>query len=954
MTIYALPPATPMISALAEMLMNSRAPLEDWQLYLPNRRACRALRDMFLSLGEGKPLLMPGLTPVGEEDITAGLQGDRPIPPAIHPMERQLVLGRMILANNPDWDMGRALSLAADLGQLIDRAHRESVPFEALTELVSEDYARHWQLTLDFLQAVMVTIWPSYLAERNCVDAALHKRLVIESLGETLRDDPNTPPILMAGVTLATPDMRDLAKIIAGKENGVLVLDGLNPDIDTDDLIHIGATHPNAVTLDFLRDMDVMPADIPPLPGTQIGDKDHIITSWMRPAETTTRWRQTPLAPQALEGISLCQCHDREEEALTIAVALREVLDTPGKTAALVTPDRMLAARVCSVMHRWGVVLDDSGGEPLHATPLGAWALAVLDAVSTPTAPRAACLRLVKSAYAAGGTDWPTDTPFRDTVRAMELAWRRKPDKPLPDPLHHAYETLQAQLAPLNGDHRNLQGWVTAHITVMEKLAGLPGDDPSSGARRLWLGMAGEELAALLRDLLAYQDLAGDGISLSDYRSCLAHFMARKTVRPLYGTHPRLSVLGLIESRSVTPDRVILGGLNEGEWPALPPHDRWMSEAMRKQAGFSPTAQLTGQAAHDFITRLSAPEIIMTRAARVDGNPTLPARWISRLATWMEAQGQNLSCLEDKGSALITLARHYEETHPDSLAMTAAEQPRPTPDPALFPDTIPVTKIDLLAKDPYSFYAQRILNLWRLDPIDRDSDAREKGTLWHKILEDFIRDYPSGALPDDAADHLHHLADQAMNRDDVPPVIRVLWRRRFHMIIPDFIRLEQQRRDRLQQAFVELEGRIPLIPGISLRGRADRIDRLRDGSYAVIDYKTGQPPSKTDIRELRQTQLTLEAAILSHGGFTDIQGQTSQLTYWQAGSQVKLSTIDTDVPELVDAAFERVKQLVASYAKGGRPYLSCPYGQEHLLPASADYVHLARLWEWSGTTKEAA
>ena len=45
---------------------------------------------------------------------------------------------------------------------------------------------------------------------------------------------------------------------------------------------------------------------------------------------------------------------------MIIALALRQTLEQDGQTAALVTPDRLLARRVASELARWQIAIDDS------------------------------------------------------------------------------------------------------------------------------------------------------------------------------------------------------------------------------------------------------------------------------------------------------------------------------------------------------------------------------------------------------------------------------------------------------------------------------------------------------------------------------------------------------------------------------------------------------------------
>lgn len=933
--------------------MTQDRPLNDWRIILPNRRACRHLRDAFLRLNDGSPLLLPAMHPLGEDsDNLTPLSAQ--IPPSVSEMERLLVLTRAILIHRDDWTIDRALALAGDLAQLIDRSHREEVDMVQLSRLVPDDYAQHWQITLSFLTNMLGSIWPNYLQERELIDPAHQRRLMIESLNTALQD--STAPIILAGTQAPTPHIAQLAKTITACENGLLILPGLNPESDPDDWLHSAEGHPTHVMQSLLDTMGQTIGDIPLLPGTTLQSRDTLLSQWMRPAETTPRWRDTPPSKEALDSISLCQCHDREEEALTIAIALRETLETPGKTAALVTPDRMLAARVCAVMQRWGITLDDSGGEPLHATPLGSWCLSVLDASEYPLQPLP-IIAALKSSFAAGGCTWP-GKGFRNFVRALDRAWRGvlKNDitADLTPDLHNKLQMQLSLMTPLTtlaqGAH-SLTDWVRAHVSVLESLAAVPGDDHLSGAQRLWIGPAGEALADQLRGLMEQSDLS-PLLTLSDYKALLTHSLSRQSVRPPYGTHPRLSVLGLIESRFITVDRIILGGLNEGTWPNNAAHDPWMSHQMRQHAGFIAVERDIGLAAHDFAQAFNVDEVIMTRANRIDGTPTIPARWIARLSTWLKAGGDDLTHITHKGDQWVNQARHYDHNQIEQAATISTQRPAPIPCPSLFPDQISVTDVEILAKDPYSFYAKRLLNLKPLAPLAQMPGAAEKGTLTHHVMQDFVTQYPQGPLPNDAHEKLYAVAKPLFTAPDNPVTVRSLWWARFQAMIGPILAIENDRRKTLKQTYLEQWGETAITPDVKLVGKADRIEKKMDGQYAILDYKTGNIPKAADIQQGHKSQLTLEVAMLSRGGFALGTGNADEIAYWNLSitdtAKAKAFTLNKDVTAMGEQAFNDLYRLITSYRAGQRPYLSCPYGSAMLTFSSTDYAHLARTLEWSG------
>ena len=93
------------------------------------------------------------------------------------------------------------------------------------------------------------------------------------------------------------------------------------------------------------------------------------VANAMTAADFSDKWSRLPPRERRLTGIRAAELADPASEAMAIAIALRQSLETPGQTAALVTPDRMLAARVSALLGRWGIDADDSAGRPLSQAP---------------------------------------------------------------------------------------------------------------------------------------------------------------------------------------------------------------------------------------------------------------------------------------------------------------------------------------------------------------------------------------------------------------------------------------------------------------------------------------------------------------------------------------------------------------------------------------------------------
>ena len=177
---------------------------------------------------------------------------------------------------------------------------------------------------------------------------------------------------------------------------------------------------------------------------------------------------------------------------------------------------------------------------------------------------------------------------------------------------------------------------LAAHVAFAQDLAA---SDEESGEARLWAGEAGEALAEFLAEL---SEALGDVPPIEGRRwpALLESLLAGRVLRPRYGRHPRLAIWGPLEARLQTADLVILGGLNEGSWPQQVPVDPWFSRPMRRSLGLASPERRIGQAAHDFAQAwCSAPQLMLTRALRVEGAPTVPSRWLLRLDSLLRLIG---------------------------------------------------------------------------------------------------------------------------------------------------------------------------------------------------------------------------------------------------------------------------------------------------------------------------
>jgi ATP-dependent helicase/nuclease subunit B len=419
----------------------------------------------------------------------------------------------------------------------------------------------------------------------------------------------------------------------------------------------------------------------------------------------------------------------------------------------------------------------------------------------------------------------------------------------------------------------------------------------------------------------------------------LRTLMDETAVRPPQGGHPRLAIFGVIEARLQTADLMILSGLNEGVWPGLPAPDPWLAPRIRAELGLPGLERRIGLSAHDLAGALGAPEVLLTRARRDASAPTIASRFWLRL----EALSGGLERADD----LAAWVRAIDDpgTH------EPAERPEPSPPVAARPKAISVTEVDRLKADPYAFYARRMLRLGALDPVDADPSAAWRGTAVHEVLQKWFE------LDGGDSAKLRARAEAMLADERTHPMMRALWQPRL-MEAVDWIagEIAANAAEGRTVLAVEQKGSIPFA-GVMLSGTFDRLDRLADGSLAIVDYKTGQPPSAKAVRAGYSLQLGLLGLIAEEGGFAGIAGKASCFEYWSLAKKGdsfgfvatpvdpagKRERIPTD--EFVSIAGGNFHEAVQDWLTGGRAFTAKLHPE---FAPYAEYDQLMRLDEWYG------
>ena len=956
-------------------------------ILLPSRRAAQALQAAFLDTANGEPMLLPRMLPIGDfgGDEDAGQLNtfscgdfEDDLAPPVSKIRRQICLAKLarhfpLGGHYPS--QPQAMLLAESLGHLLDQLYNADATADQLCNLLPEQFSRHWQDILKLL-GILIDRWPAILAQEGVLDVVDRRNRQLRQIATLWQKDPPDQLIVVAGSTGSISATRELITVIAGLSDGHVVLPGLDREAgDQWDAICEDSCHPQYQLACLLSHLDITPDKVRDWVARSSVEPPELLArrcfmrEVFRPAKLSAYWQRlhesVPIISRtALRGLKVITVRDRREEAILIALTLREALETTDQTAALITPDRQLAELVIADLNRWNIKIEDSAGKRLSLCNPGRFLSLLCGAVDTNFAPLQ-LLSLLKHPYCAGGMD---RVRFRQAVDSMEIAALRgpRPGSGL-DGLGEALVNLDmrnffdthitANLKPL------VECWQAPNPTLASLAGGL-GDaaerlsasamdidgagDRGVGALTIWAGADGQAASNLLRNLAA--DGSDSEIGAGDMRQIMCQLLDGITVHPQANSHPRLAVLGAFEARMhpaqvVGSHRLILAGGNEGKWPPSPDADPWMNSAMRAAAGLPQKNWRTGLSAHDVYMAACSRDIVITRAEKETGTPTTKSRWLQRMEVVTSALG--LEGDVDNGCREKSWLAKLEPRGVPHLVT----RPSPKPPLASRPRQFSATEIDIWITDPYAIYAKKILQLKPLDDIDRPVDFALRGILFHDALADFTNANPVGMLGPQALAQLLAFGRDRFASHISHPSVKYFWWTRFEAMAAWFIENENQRRDGLHSVYAVISGSVyleaPLGP-VKLTARADRLDRHHNGDWTIIDYKTGTVPSKSHIAKGVRNQLAAEGLIACEGGFEALSaGGINALEYWHlSGKKAAAGEIKTPFRTAFDAASVRssFEELAIRFDQPETSYPSEP--DPAVVPAFKPYEHLSRSREW--------
>ena len=905
-----------------------------------------------------------------------------------------------------------AIWLARGLTELIDSVETEERDWATLDNLDARDHQLWWQLTLTFLK-IAVQFWPARLQELRKSSPAKNRNAILRAEAARLRRVADNGPVIVAGSTGSLPATAELIAAVASLPRGAVILPGLDNDMPDEQWKEIlkaaddglfskdpaNRSHPQYGLAHLLHRLGLERDDIMPL-----ADEDDdlrlrrtIISHALTPASATDQWlefrsklSQTDL-DEAFTDVALIEAANEREEATAIAIALKLALSgSPDSTAALITPDRNFARRVTTELMRFGIEADDSGGTPFFSTQQGSLVQLLLEATLRPGDPvpvvallkhplasfglakadviaLVSVLEVVALRGGTGDVDISALGPLFEAALEEQVEARHQPkwrctvSPEIFSQVRDLSERIATAVEPLVGVFIG-EGDGLAGLTVELSLADwaertgraleMVTADADGNLATLWSEEAGETLATLLTGVINTDgQMMANGPQWIDIIAALG---ATESIMPKAMGHPRLSIWGTLEARLQSVDTLILAGLNEGTWPGSTSNNPFLSRTMKTDVGLEPPERRIGQLAHDFEMANGTRKLIYSRSVRQGSAPTVASRLLQRL---LALGGKSFADrLRERGNAYLAYAAMVD----DGPRQASSPRPDPKPGADYVPDRYSFSEVGKLRRDPYSIYAKRILKLDPVDPFNEDPGVKERGTLYHAIVDATIRKEQELKRPLSDVE-METIVDEQFGKIHLPVHIAAVWRPRFGEVGRAFLAWQRDRFPDLVSSHTEVPASLELQAGLKITGIADRIDIRGPNSADIIDYKTGSSPSTKEARILLDPQLALEAAALKGGAFKGIPALLPENLIYvrlRPGAKFKAESVNNEFGKMTaktvvktadDLAADSVRELeklVGVLKSGSKGFIS------RLMPVkqgdrSGDYDHLARVAEWA-------
>lgn len=925
--------------------------LYNYLILVPNKRIVRNLQTALLKNSNAKALILPKMISLSDLDYIISNnhfvfntlsknEFANILRPVISKRERSFILAKLIKKMDDTLSFNSTLQMADSLGILIDRAYMEDVNFNDLDKIVDSNLAIHWQEILKFLH-IATQVWPSILEEKQAIDASFQQKLIYQLQNRIWQITPPQNHVIALNITGFTQDSINLLKTINNLPKSDIYFYGIDYNLSEEDFKNVEYTHPQKVFSYMLNKLDLKRSNIKNL--SRDNSQENIIHRIFD--KLIYKEVEAEEIKNFSSKFSIINTKNEEEEARTIALSLRETLETEGKTAGLITNNKNLISRVTSELEKWNIEIDDYLGSSLINSLQAKFFLIIGNIIKNDFEPED-FLSLLKHPFCkielsrsevlnyCQNLDFylfrnllnnKTIDGYKNELEHIEFLNKNTKISLLAF-LNHMEINFSDFLKIIKSVKKSktidFQKTLISHIEIAEKLTCSKDDNQSS----LWKDQEGKELSMLLSSLLQESKQIGN-VSIHEYMEILKKSIFDVNIRSIYNKHPRLYIYGDMQNTLIHHDLLILANLNEGTMPYLPAQNPWMNAHIMAQLGFIKEEAQIGLKTNIFAQIIGAKEVMLVRSEKDQGKLTTPSRWLLKLQTFLNYYEKNEVLPINSKNYIYNIQK--EMYTPKSFNPLVLDNVSYNPPIQYRPTKISATQLESLIKNPYVYFIERILKIRPLDKVNPIPNKKDYGNSLHKALELFFN-------------NLEHFKTLPLNQQyfELIKMMEVQFQtflesatfKLFKMPIIKhgiYSLLTQENLENIKKSYVEVSGNINLKINnitINLNGKADRIDILNDNSINIFDYKT----TATTKIESYWKQLLILSLIFQQGGFFSesleefkINAINTSYIFFPNKIEAKLEKKDNKVENILEFMpkfLQEVEELLADYYTKLIPY----------------------------------
>jgi ATP-dependent helicase/nuclease subunit B len=891
-------------------------------IFLPSRRSANELKRVFID--KKKSVFTPTIRAIGDIDyddiITSGADANilkkmAELTRPVSSIKYKLLLLEEFLK---EYNMAQSINLADDLNAFLNEVEKNNCDLDALKELTDENYSIYWQDILKFL-CVFLKKWRGFLAENNIVSPNNYRVQTIKYYTESFNKKERLDnPVIVAGNLMTINTTIDLVESLKKFDNSYFIFKGFDSDFGKRDTENIEEINENYYFYNFIAKIKIEKKIVKNIEYDEMKVVDanckNVLNYSALPYQLTNLWGKTGVKP--LENIEYLECENICEEMKATAFYILDFIKKNSMKNIAVISDINNAHELEIFLRQYGLPINNTFGKSFGTIELSKL-LILLNNLITNNFRRDIFLSFLKNPRVKYSKNINIIKDLEDLmldkpINAINLeGYMMEAKNPK---LIEFLKEIRDVFSNLSADGTYLlREIIDEEFKILEKVV-LEREINTENDRKI------------VDYLLNFKEESGKfntPLTVEDYNILLKYFLNQQSYSEEFSVYPAVNIIKAEEARLIDYDLVVIFNCNDGFFPVNTPNDPWLNNSMREKIGLMVKGCEIGRAHYDFIQLLSQRRVLITRSVKVDNKITFKSRFLQRLESFLKCEGLELKANEE----IINAVGFDNFITRDSDLM--ARRPEPHFNIGNV-KKISATNFDMLAKNPYDFYAKYALGLKDTNVIADCNINAILGTFLHHVFEKL----PEGKiLIEDEIDDFFY------NNE----VLRKLYKRRILLIGENFSDLDKN--SRAEAVKIEAENSYECkLDGydVVLRVQIDRLEFLSDGSANIVDYKTGTPPSKANMRCGKELQLPFTAFVIQQNKI-----KPNKIDIWGIKSndisRVILDNKEKDeitLDEVVKNMEKFVLAIMEKFLKEDGKFIATTLNKYSI------YEHLSRTEEW--------